>query len=49
MLVVAHEVPLLDDGALPEGAVVTPFRAGCLACIWNVGKSIVLSNNYFDV
>ena len=32
-LVVAHEVPLLDDGALPEGAVVAPFRAGYCACI----------------
>ena len=32
-LVVADEVPLLDDGALPEGAVVAPFRARYLICV----------------
>ena len=29
VLVVAHEVPLLNDGALPEGVVVAPFCARC--------------------
>ena len=32
-LVVANEVPLLDDGSLPEGAVVVPFRASYCICI----------------
>ena len=33
IFVFAHKVPLLDDGALPEGAVVAPFRAGHLSRI----------------
>ena len=35
-LVVANEVPLLDDGSLPEGAVVAPFGAGYCTCICKV-------------